>query len=261
MAFKHHSEGIKKITEILKNDGVDAVILGGSIAHKTEREDSDIDLMIVIPEEEYQKKLADNKTWYFNKVEAGGREIFVDGKYISLEFIKDVIKKGTETIRFAFHGAYVTYSAIDGLDEMVSIASEFPISTKNENIDRFSAQLKAWEWHCGEALKRSDEYLLRHSVNKLILFAGRLILTHNEILFPYHKWFMTAIKNAPEKPDGFADMCYELLKEPTRENIDKLFHATEKFISGYETREDWPNVFMRDSEYIWREGRQSIDDI
>ena len=44
--------------------------------------------MIVIPEEEYQKKLAENKTWYFNKVEAEGHEIFVDGKFISPRIYK-----------------------------------------------------------------------------------------------------------------------------------------------------------------------------
>ena len=44
MAYSHHSEGIVKITEILsKREDVLAVIMGGSIAHKTEREDSDID--------------------------------------------------------------------------------------------------------------------------------------------------------------------------------------------------------------------------
>ena len=84
-----------------------------------------------------------------------------------------------------------------------------------------------------EGLKRSDMYLLRHSVNKLILFAGRLILSHNEVLFPYHKWFFTALENAEKKPEGFVGMCRDLLEDPVEENIDLLFSATEKFMSQW----------------------------
>ncbi len=263
MAFSHHSEGIDKITEILsKREDVLAVIMGGSIAHKTEREDSDIDLMIVISKEDYEKREKENDTWYGNTVTAQGKDIFVDAKYISPEFIKEVIDKGAEPIRFAFHGAYATYSKIDGLDKLIQEASRFPLSKKEENIARFYAQLKAWEWYSKEGLKRSDMYLLRHSANKLILFAGRLILAHNEILFPYHKWFLTALENAEKKPEGFVGMCRDLLEDPTEENIDLLFNATEKFMAQwYKQKEDWPNTFLKDSELVWREGKQPIDEL
>ncbi len=173
MSYPHHIEGIKKITEILsKREDILAVILGGSIAHKTERADSDIDLMLVLSEDEYEMRVKNNEIWYGNTVAAQGEDVFVDGKYISLQFIKEVVEKGAEPIRFAFHGAYVTCSKIDGLEKLIAEASLFPIDTKQENIARFDAQLKAWEWYCKEGLKRNDLYLIRHSVNKLVLFAG-----------------------------------------------------------------------------------------
>ena len=52
-----------------------------------------------------------------------------------------------------------------------------------------------------EAIKRNDKYLLTRAVGDLVLYGGRLILAHNEVLYPYHKFLMTELERAPEKPD------------------------------------------------------------
>jgi hypothetical protein len=67
----------------------------------------------------------------------------------------------------------------------------------------FYSQIIVYHWYIGEAEKRNDTYLTRRSAVDLVLFCGRLILAHNQMLYPYHKWFMRQLDKAPDKPDDF----------------------------------------------------------
>jgi predicted nucleotidyltransferase len=263
MAFLHHKAGIDIITDELKQDkDVRAVIIGGSIAHKTEREDSDIDIMIVLSEKDYAQAANSIKIWYCNEVEAEGRTIPIDGKYISLSFIKEVAGKGSEPARYAFSGAFATYSEIKELQSLIEKAATYPKERKNGNIDAFWAQLKAWEWYAKEAIKRQNEYLLRMSADKAVLFAGRLLLAHNEMLFPHHKWFMSELEKATDKPENFMKMLNAVLEKPDAENMSRLVQSTQDFLSvNYELCKEWPNLFICDSELGWKTGNLSVENI
>jgi hypothetical protein len=37
----------------------------------------------------------------------------------------------------------------------------------------------------------------------MVLDSARLLLAYNRMLYPYHKWLMRAVQNAPEKPADF----------------------------------------------------------
>ena len=49
----------------------------------------------------------------------------------------------------------------------------------------------------------------------MILFGGRLILAHNEILYPFHKWFMRVLGSAPNKPEWLMECIDDLASAPT----------------------------------------------
>ncbi len=55
-------------------------------------------------------------------------------------------------------------------------------------------------WYTKEARKRDNRYLLGLAVNKMVLFGGRVMLAHNEILCPFHKWFLKVLEQAPDRP-------------------------------------------------------------
>ena len=82
----------------------------------------------------------------------------------------------------------------------------------------FYTQVIVWQWYVGQAAKTNDLYLLTRSASQLALFGGRLILAHNKMLYPYHKWFTRQIANAPQKPDGFLTLLENLLKQPSVNN-------------------------------------------
>ncbi len=63
----HHKKAIDKITEILKKDEMYlALIITGSVAKGQERDDSDVDIVLVVTDEEYEKRKKRNRFIYFD---------------------------------------------------------------------------------------------------------------------------------------------------------------------------------------------------
>jgi len=257
-----HSQTIQNVKEYFKRDPqVLALLLTGSIAHGFETPTSDVDIMIFLSEENCQKRFQTGQLTFFNtelSTYAGG---YVDGKYVSLNFMKQVLEKGSEPARFAFEGSQVLFSKIEGFEQDICKIAEYPVVEKAERIKRFHAQLEAWHWYCGEALKRENQYLLGTSVNKLILFGGRLILAHNEMLYPYHKWFLKVLENAKDKPSDLMACIQALTESPAVENIEAFYEKVKTFQPWSANPYGWGAQFMLDSELNWMDGRTPVDDV
>ncbi|KAH8878825.1 hypothetical protein GQ53DRAFT_673350 [Thozetella sp. PMI_491] len=276
--YPHHSEAIEKVTEYFRADPeVQALLLSGSIAHGFESETSDIDILIVVSEDDYQGRIQSGRLGFYSKDSAlcdypGG---YVDGKYLSLNFIRDVGERGSEPARFAFEGVRVLFNraevgdtAHEGgaggarpLAEALALAVAYPKDGKAARVSRFYAQFEAWKWFAGEAHAKGDRYLLGVAVQKLVLFGGRLILTHNELLYPYHKWFVRMLELAPEKPEGLELALRQAVEDPTKENVESFYQLVKDFRTWDENPNYWPLHFMKDSELGWMDGTVSIEDL
>jgi predicted nucleotidyltransferase len=260
--YPHHSQSIQNVTDYFQRDPkVLALLLGGSIAHGFESQSSDIDIMIFVPDEDYQKRFQTGDIHFYNKELCTYEGGYVDGKYSSFEFVKQVAAKGSEPARFAFAGSQVLFSKVDGFAEQVCKAQAYPLLEKAERIKRFYAQFEAWHWYCGEALGKENGYLLGTAVSKLILFGGRLILAHNEMLYPYHKWFLRVLEGAKDKPLDFLACIQTLNESPTAENVEVFYEKTKTFQPWSDNLYSWPAQFMLDSELNWMDGRTPVDDI
>lgn len=262
MMYPHHSQTIQNVTDYFQRDPeVQALLLSGSIAHGFETFTSDVDIMIFVSEDDYQKRFQMGHLHFFNTDLCTYEGGYVDGKYLSLNFVKQVLEKGSDPARFAFEGSQVLFSKVPGFEEDVCRIAEYPIAEKAERIKRFYAQLEAWHWYCGESLKQGNQYLLGTAVSKLILFGGRLILTHNEMLYPYHKWFLKVLEKAPEKPSDLMTCIQSLSGSPITENIEAFYEKVKTFQPWSDTPYSWPAQFMLDSELNWLDGRTPVDDL
>ncbi|HSL43191.1 MAG TPA: nucleotidyltransferase domain-containing protein [Anaerolineales bacterium] len=260
--YPHHTQTIQNVNDYFARDPeVLALLLSGSIAHGFHNENSDVDIMIFLSEENYQRHVQTGQVTFFNTELATYEGGYVDGKYLSLSFVKQVSEKGSEPARFAFEGAQVLFSRIPGFEEKICRVAEYPIAEKAERIKRFHAQLEAWHWYCGEALKRGNQYLLGTSVSKLILFGGRLILAHNEMLYPYHKWFLKVLEKAKDKPADLMVSIEALTESPTVENVEAFYQKIKTFQPWNENPYGWGAQFMLDSELNWMDGKTPVDDL
>jgi predicted nucleotidyltransferase len=258
----HHSQSIQNVREYFQRDPeVQALLLSGSIAHGFQSPNSDVDIMIFVSEEDYQNRFRQGQLHFFNTELCAYEGGYVDGKYLSLSFVKQVMEKGSDPARFAFEGSQVLFSKVDGFAEDVCKIADYPVAEKTERIKRFYAQFEAWHWYCGEALAKEDRYLLGTSVSKLILFGGRLILTHNEMLYPYHKWFLRVLENARDKPANLMPCIQALTESPDAETIKAFYESVKSFQPWSEDPYSWPVQFLLDSELNWMDGRTPVDDL
>ena len=257
----HHQQTIDRLTDHFRADPTClALIIGGSVAKGLARPDSDIDFVLVATDEDYARRAQEHAFQYFSLDFSDYEGGYVDGKVIDLAFMRDVADRGSEPARFAFKDAIITYSRVPELPELLAQMTQYPEAKRARKMQSFYAQLQALKWFIGEAEKRRDPYLMTHVVADMVLFGGRLILAYNRVLYPYHKWFMTELTRAPEKPENLMALIEQLLANPCQANADSFCDAVFDFTDWDEPPEGWPSRFMVDVEWTWRTGFTPIAD-
>ena len=160
---------------------------------------------------------------------------------------------------FRMRGCY--FHSSDSIDEQIRSIARYPVTQKEERIKRFYAQFEAWNWYVGEALKLQNRYLLGVSISKLVLFGGRLILAHNELLYPYHKWFLRVLAEAKDKPPALLAHIESIYQTPSTENVQSFYELIRDFQDWGVLDNGWPAQFMLDSELNWQTGAIPVDDL
>ncbi|HRF48603.1 MAG TPA: nucleotidyltransferase domain-containing protein [Anaerolineales bacterium] len=258
----HHLETIARVKRHFESEPeVRAVMLGGSLAHGFGRPDSDVDIQIVIGEPDYARRVETGELTFFSPDLATYTGGYVDGKYTTAEFIGHVARAGSEPARFAYADAQLIFSRDESIGDLIVSAARYPSAEKVERIGRFHAQLEAWRWYVGEALRHDNTYLLNHSIQKLVLFGGRMLLAHNEILYPYHKWFLRVLQDVPDRPADLMDRIAGLYARPALETAEAFVDCVKTFRDWETPQQPWPNQFMLDSELNWMTGPTPIDDL
>lgn len=264
--YDHHSASIKNITaHFLAQPEVVALLLTGSIAHDFHTPTSDVDVLVVLTESAYQSRLALGDTTFVRHDLCTYEGGYVDGKYISLSFIRTVWEKGSEPARWAFDGAEILFSRDlpEGydLEKEIKAVVRYPVEEKQERIVKFRTQVELWRWFCSEARKKNNKYLLNVAVGKLVLFGGRLILAENEVLYPFHKWFLRVLGEVKEKPEGLMEKIDEVLSEPSEGNTEGFYEMVVGFREWARPKYRFGAQFMEDSELNWLYLKTPVDDI
>ncbi|MBI4517334.1 MAG: nucleotidyltransferase domain-containing protein [Deltaproteobacteria bacterium] len=259
--YAHHQDAIQRSIQHFSNDSeVLALILGGSIAHGFATAASDVDVMILVSDRDYEARLRDGRLQYYDPTLCAYEGGYVDGKYLGEGFLQKIAAAGSEPARFAFQDAQVLFSGIAGLATVLGEIVRYPLADKAARLQRFYAQFEVWHWYAHEALKLRNRYLLGVAANKMVLFAGRLILAHNELLYPYHKWFLAVLERAADKPRDLLAQLAALTTDPSPEHIRSLYETIVQF-RPWECTIPWTTQFMLDSELNWLDGRSPVEDV
>ncbi len=259
----HHASGIRALTKAMASDpAVLAVIITGSIAKGQQREDSDIDFVLVVTDDEYRKRKANYSLHYSSRAFTTYPGGYVDGKVVTLEYMRAVAQRGNEISRVAFKGAFLAYCKEN---EIESILPRIPVYQKAEQEEKmvsFQAQMEYYKWLFDEAIRRDDKYLRYHCAVNMIHFGCRLILAHNEILYPYHKMLISEVMKAPDKPEHFIDLVNVFLDNVTKPNFMAVFEAVMELGEKWPLiKEGWAARFVEDSELAWFYRKPYIGDI
>lgn len=257
----HHRETIDHLKNHFSADPrYRALIIGGSVVKGLARPDSDVDVMLVATDEEYARLAARRELTFYTPDLSTYEGGFVDGKYLNVQFLLDAADHGSEPTRWSFRDAIVAYSTIPDLDQLLERIAQYPVHEQETKIRSFYGQLFIMYWFTHEAEKRDNRYLMTKVTADLVLFGSRLILAHNRMLFPFHKWMMTEVERAPEKPANFVELANQLLRNPSSENARLFFECVANFRDWGISIQEAVNAFTEDSERAWMHGRPALGD-
>lgn len=260
--FPHHEAAVANVVaRFSADDEVLAIVLAGSIAHGYATASSDVDILLVVSDLRLAELESQSAT-AFSDVELAGYEGgYIDVKYVSPGYIDLVAERGSEPARFAFEGARVVFSRVEGIEARLHAASRYPLEVKLDRVARFAAQLDAWRWMAGEAGKKNDPYLAAAATSRVVLFAGRLLLAHNERLYPFHKWFLRELDAAPLKPEGIVELMRTASASPSAAGAEAVADAVFGFREWERGDVSWPNHFIHDTEQAWVRDAASVGDL
>ena len=262
MLLPHHRKSLARAVARLKaNLNVLAVILAGSLAHGYARRGSDIDLVIIVSDREYRRRIREGALGYYETESCDYKGGYVDGKYSSLAFLEAVASRGSDPARFAFRDATVVFSRIRPIRGLLSRIVRYPARERDRRIARFLGQLEAWKWYYYESLKVRDAYLRMVALSKLVLFGCRLILARNGSLYPYHKWMLREVEKQKRRPRGVTALIRRMLARPEPKLVERFTSMVKRYAGTGKPDQGWPGQFMRDSELNWMDGNPPVDDL
>ncbi|MDP9697604.1 nucleotidyltransferase domain-containing protein [Paenibacillus sp. 2TAF8] len=251
--FQHHQIALNQLVELLKPDPtIRAIITAGSIAQGKARENSDIDVYIVVTDESFEERKLQHQLSYTNHEICDYPEGYIDGKIINYRFLELAAAQGSEPTRYSFLGSKAVYSTIPQLDELLQRIPVYPEQNREKNIVDFYSEIYLHAFYfAGEAVKKNNPYLLSHTVSNLVLFAGRAILAINHQLFPCHKGLMNAVSRVTNKPEGFVELTNDLIAHP---NYEKCMDYAKIMLGFYDPDiafEQALTIFVANNEWNW----------
>jgi hypothetical protein len=259
---EHHRKAIIRLVERFQQDpDFLAVIIAGSVAKGVARDDSDIDCYLVVKDELFEERKRRDQLFYYAKEGCEYEGGYYDGKLIHYEFLRAAAERGSEPTRASFEGALVGFSRIPELTELVSRIPVYPEANRERNFTDFFAQVQLYGGYFADrAIALNNTYLLSHAVSQVALFAGRLILAYNRILFPCHKSMMAALEKAPAKPESYMELQNAMLRTPNRETIKSFVDCIRSFHDwGIASRES-VSRFIVNNEWNWLEHEPPLSD-
>ena len=235
--MKHHEDSIINMTEHYRADPeISALFLTGSVATGTERADSDIDGVAVIPPEYFQRKKESGGTMESHRGKCTYEGGYFDIHFKTREHIEDILEKGSEPMRNLFSCARVLFCDEPGLAEIVAKIPVFPEAELEPKKKRYYCTLKQYYTYFWKICKPQG-FHRHHVANGMVFCFYRLILLENKILFPSMRKLEETVKNAPVKPQGIVEKCNDFLKNLSDEEAADLVEIYEAWTSY-----DYPKV-------------------
>ena len=259
--YEHHRRAIARVQALFEaQPEYLALLIGGSLVRGWGRVDSDVDIILVVTEDEYAYRAARNDLLYLNHDLCDYEGGYVDGKIVDLKYLREVAARGNEPTRSAFVKANVAFSRLPELEALLQQITLYPEVEREARMQAFVSEVTMMRWFVGEAAKRDDAYLMTRAVADLVLFGSRAILAYNRLLYPYHKWLMQVLREAPEKPDDLLALTDRLLAEPNPDHAAAYVECLQNFRDwGVEFPQAVAN-FTRDREWHWRRGEAPVHD-
>ena len=224
--YRHHTESVEKLKEyFLPMEGMIAIVLDGSIVKGNERPDSDIDALIVVTEEKYQKLASENR---LAEVIAGRCTYeggYFDVKYKTKAILQASALHASEPTRNAYVKARVLYSSDEEIAPLVEKIAAYPEHGREAKLKCFNANLQLNRGYFLHCVPESNAYMRAHLAQEIVYSVYRLILAENRVLFPCNRRLEDAVRACPHRPANILELGAAFLKDISIEKCEAFVTA------------------------------------
>jgi predicted nucleotidyltransferase len=249
---ENHKKALDQLISIHKENRENiALIIYGSTARGDARDDSDIDLYLVVTDEKFEKARRTKSLFYgtWDPDEFFGIEI--DGKIINMEFLRQAVTRASDPTRASFEKAYTAFCHSEEVNDLIKKIHVYPEWEQEKRIKAFYTYVKHFRYIGETAWHRGNIFQFKRCVIDLIFFAGRLVLAHNHVLFPSHKALFKTLKKCENKPDRFIELSDALVKTMDCNTMLAYYEDVADYFHMY----DYPDMerisLILENEWTW----------
>jgi predicted nucleotidyltransferase len=260
--YQHHVESIENMKRYFADrEEVIALIFGGSVAKGCEREDSDLDAMVVISDDCYAERKSRNATAETIEGLCTYESGYIDVKYMTKQFLKDAAEKGSEPARNAFVKAQVLFTKDS---EIPDIVAQIPVFQEKEKEEKMLSFYSNFWLNYYYFLKSCpvDGYMQLHATNEVIYSIYRMTLQVNHILFPSNRRLEEFVEVISTETQHLVSLGRKFAMSQKLHEGDEFVDYFLKLIN-YKFPEDIGIVlsqYTTDFEQWWRISRPNINE-
>ena len=240
------------VARVSQHEANIAVVLVGSLARGTEREDSDVDVYLVVTEDAFTQAHGRERLSYVDREVATYAGGYVDIKLATTDYLRRAATDGDEPVRASFAGARVAWSREEPIDDLVAAIPVLPEDAWAEQMGSFIAQMRLYGgYFLRQGDQLGDEYLLRWAAVHTVASAGRALLARARVLFRGNKYLSGLLVELPDLPAGYLALADALLTRPTAELGARFLDLVESHHAWPVGREETLSRFVRENELAW----------
>jgi len=230
------------------------VVVVGSVARGTPREDSDVDLYLVVTDEAYASARAAGMIASVSQEGVTYPGGYVDIKLASPGYLTTAIERADDPTRASFVGARVMLDKTDAIVEQVAAIVTLPDQVWQRRVTAYRAQARLYG---GYFLKQGDQlgdqFLVQHAGVHLALAAGRIALAQHHRFFSGQK-YLTATLAELDLPVRFETTWRHVVQAPSAAVGQHLLEAIDAWLGPPENFDLQLSRFISDNELAWLHG-------
>jgi len=259
--YKHHQQVIAKVSKKYKEKKEHiALLLTGSVARGNAVTNSDVDFQLIVSETEYKRRIESGDSNIIDRDIADYPGGYADVLVYSLAKLKEFALAAGELMRYAYVGVKILWSRDTQIEHLIKKISHYQDKDHDKKISLFHTQVESWLWYCKEAKRHKNKYFLFQASSRLLLFGIRLILCHNRMLYPYHKWCLNELERASDKPKNMLNYTKKLMNKPSYKHAKLFADSILQFRDWGNGPDSWPLRLENDNIWMWENGHVAIED-
>jgi hypothetical protein len=254
--MRHHDEAIERYVERSRGrEDVLGVLLTGSLATRSERPDSDVDLVVVVPDATWRRAVAAERIMFVDRDDVGYDGGYFDVKLATLDQLEAAGDHADDPARHSLGTARVLYD--QGFD-LAAAVTRIGAAIAGDRLDRVASYVAQARLH-GEyflehGLAHDDPFLAAHAATHLGLAAGRALLAQADALYPGPKDLIAALRGLPEPGPAFAAAISAAARRPSVETARDLLGLVESHLGSALPEASTLSRFVLDNELAWFTG-------